>query len=64
MKKLSKPNTDIRTAIKNSPAYSYQVAAELGMTGQQFATRLQRKLSNDEKQSIYSAIDTLSKQAD
>lgn len=63
MKKLPKPNMDVRAAIKSSPAYSYQVAAELGITGQRLATKLQRELSAEEKDKIYNAIDKLSKQA-
>lgn len=58
-RRRNRANEDIRALIKNSPVFSYEVAAEFGLGSEQFSGRLQVELTDDEKQEIKDVLKKL-----
>lgn len=58
-RRRKRANEDIRELIKNSPVYSYEVAAEFGLCSEQFSRRLQVELTDAEKQEIRDVLNKL-----
>lgn len=56
----SKPNADIRTAIRESSLCQYQVAAKIGVSEFTFIRWMRNELSDERKQRILAAIKELS----
>lgn len=56
----SKPNADIRTAIKESSLCQYQVAEKIGVSEFTFIRWMRNELSDERKQRILTAIKELS----
>ena len=54
-------NLEIRIAIKNARLFSYEIAAELGLSETSFSRKLRKELSQDEKERILAAIDRIAK---
>lgn len=56
----SKPNADIRTAIRESVLCQYQVAEKIGVSEFTFIRWMRNELSDERKQRILAAIKELS----
>ena len=56
----SKPNTDIRAAIKKSKLCQYQVAEKIGISEFTFVRWLRKELTEERKRQIFAAIKELS----
>lgn len=56
----SKPNADIRAAIKESSLCQYQVAEKIGVSEFTFIRWMRNELSDERKQRILAAIKELS----
>lgn len=56
----SKPNADIRTAIRESNLCQYQVAEKIGVSKFTFIRWMRNELSDERKQRILAAIKELS----
>lgn len=56
----SKPNADIRTAIRESNLRQYQVAEKIGVSEFTFIRWMRNELSDERKQRILAAIKELS----
>ena len=56
----SKPNADIRTAIKESSLCQYQVSEKIGVSEFTFIRWMRNELSDERKQRILAAIKELS----
>ncbi len=56
----SKPNADIRTAIRESSLCQYQVAEKIGVSEFTFIRWMRNELSDERKQRILAAIKELS----
>lgn len=54
-------NLEIRMAIKKARLFSYEIAAELGLSETSFSRKLRKELPPDEKERILAAIDRLAK---
>ena len=54
-------NLEIRMAIKNARLFSYEIAAELGLSETSFSRKLRKELPPDEKERILAAIESLAK---
>ena len=52
-------NQDVRKAIKQSGLTHWQVAEAFGVAETTFCRMLRRELSDDKKQRVYEAIETL-----
>ena len=55
----SKPNADIRTAIRESSLCQYQVAEKIGVSEFTFIRWMRNELSDERKQRILAAIKEL-----
>ena len=55
-------NLEIRTAIKKSRLFNYEVADGLGMSETYFSRKLRKELPEEEKQKILEVIEKLSKE--
>ena len=56
----SKPNADIRTAIRESNLCQYQVAEKIGVSEFTFIRWMRNELSDERKQRMLAAIKELS----
>lgn len=56
----SKPNADIRTAIRENDLCQYQVAEKIGVSEFTFIRWMRNELSDERKQRILAAIKELS----
>lgn len=54
-------NLEIRLAIKSARLFSYEIAAELGLSETSFSRKLRKELPPEEKEKILAAIDRLTK---
>lgn len=60
---MTRPNEDVRTAIRDAGVFSYAVAETMGISTQRLCQILQRKMSAERKQQIMDAItETASRQ--
>ena len=64
MVRRSKPNQDIRDAIKASPVYTYEVAEALGISANTFLLHLRQNLSAEEHSQVMAVISKLSKKVE
>lgn len=62
--KMEKPNQDIRNEIKRRNYYMWEVANKLGMHENSFYRFLRKKLTIEERDMIFSALDKLKESSD